>query len=43
MQFETVEAVENLQLQIITLKKEYQAEIDSLKAELDEIKSLLKK
>ncbi|MCK9208702.1 MAG: hypothetical protein M0P66_16440, partial [Salinivirgaceae bacterium] len=39
MQFETVETVENLQLQII----HQQSEIDALKAELAAIKELLKK
>jgi len=50
MQFETLETVENLQLQIIELKKEnqdiiskQQSEIDNLKAELEAIKALLKK
>ncbi len=50
MQFETVETVENLQLQIINIKKEYQEqianqqkEIDKLKAELEEIKAALRK
>lgn len=50
MQFETVETVENLQLQIIELQKEYQAKIsqqqadlDILKAELEQIKALLRK
>jgi hypothetical protein len=48
MQFETLETVENMQLQIINIKKEYQQvineqkkEIDYLKAELAEIKKLL--
>lgn len=39
MQFETVETVENLQLQIINQQKE----IDLLKAELEAIKALLLK
>ncbi|MHC1703653.1 MAG: hypothetical protein AB9846_07065 [Tenuifilaceae bacterium] len=50
MQFETLETVENLQLQIIELKKEHQdkitkqqSEIDILKTELEAIKALLKK
>jgi hypothetical protein len=43
MQFETVETVENLQLQIIEMKKEHQKEIENLRAELVEIKELLKK
>lgn len=50
MQFETVETVENLQLQIIELNKKYQkqlekqdAEIENLKTELEAIKSLLSK
>ena len=48
MQFQTVEAVENLQLQIIELKKEndllrekQQAEIKSLKEEIDILKSII--
>ncbi|MHC1703655.1 MAG: hypothetical protein AB9846_07075 [Tenuifilaceae bacterium] len=57
MQFETLETVENLQLQIIELKKDYQSQIilatqennqlktemQSIKAELEAIKALLKK
>lgn len=50
MQFETVETVENLQLQLIELQKEHQemiskqqTEIDILKTELEQIKALLKK
>ncbi|MHC1703668.1 MAG: hypothetical protein AB9846_07140 [Tenuifilaceae bacterium] len=52
MQFETVETVENLQLQIIEMKKEHQTqiqnlenklkEVDALKTELETIKALLK-
>ena len=48
MQFETLESVENMQLQIIQIKKEYQQvickqqqEIETLKAELEAIKQLL--
>lgn len=53
MQFETLETVENLQLQIIAIKKEYQEKInkleekvkeyESLKSELEAIKQLIKK
>ena len=50
MQFETLETVENMQLQIINIKKEYQQvineqqqEIEYLKAELEAIKKLLAK
>jgi hypothetical protein len=48
MQFETVETVENLQLQIIELKKEnemkieqQQSEINSLRKEIEQLKSLI--
>jgi len=50
LQLETVETVENLQLQLIELQKEHQemiskqqTEIDILKTELEQIKALLKK
>ncbi len=50
MQFETVETVENLQLQIIQIKKDYQSQIDKqneeitkLKEEIDAIKKFIKK
>ena len=40
MQFETVETVENLQLQIIEMKKEYESKIQLLEQKLGEYESL---